>query len=351
MNVASNSHDSNGPNTRPGTKSNRLLFKRKGLIAALLLLVALVVAAGFIPVGGNKAAYDEPLNNNTEVTAMNLSSFSTAPPGLSLNLLFIHHSCGGQLMADVGPDKGQSCIYQTSTNGGSLRSLLQKEGYIVHEASYDSEVGGNTDIFDWPAKFKNDMGKVLQCDQQNAYFKDGRKNQIVVFKSCYPNNEFSGMGQEPGNPSGPDLTVSNAKAAYAALLPEFAKHPEVLFVAMTAPPIIGKLSPEPLWKFIARIILRRPLAPPSTSGHLARHFNNWLKAETGWLATYEHKNVVVFDYYDILTGHGKSNYAEFPSGGGNDSHPSTVGNTQAALAFVPFLNQAVRRAGLSAEAF
>ena len=351
MNVASNSHDSNGPNTRPGTKSNRLLFKRKGLIAALLLLVALVVAAGFIPVGGNKAAYDEPLNNNTEVTAMNLSSFSTTPPRISLNLLFIHHSCGGQLMADVGPDKGQSCIYQTSTSGGSLRSLLQKEGYIVHEASYDSEVGGNTDIFDWPAKFKNDMDKVLLCDQQNNYFKDGTKNKIVVFKSCFPNNAFTATGQEPGNPSGPDLTVANAKAAYAALLPEFAKHPEVLFVAMTAPPLVGSLKPEPLWKVIARAVLRRPISPPSTSGHLARHFNNWLKAETGWLATYEHKNVVVFDYYDILTAHGKSNYAEFPSGGGNDSHPNTVGNTQAALAFVPFLNQAVRRAGLSPEVF
>ena len=115
-------------------------------------------------------------------------------------------------MADVGPNNGQSCIYQTSVNGGSLRSLLQKEGYIVHEASYDSEVGNKTDIFDWPSKFKNDMDKVLQCDQQNRYFKDGRKNQIVVFKSCYPNSAFSGMGQEPGNPSGPELTVANAKA-------------------------------------------------------------------------------------------------------------------------------------------
>jgi len=140
--------------------------------------------------------------------------------------------------------------------------------------------------------------------------------------------------------------VANAKAAYTALLSEFAEHPEILFVAMTTPPVVGKLSPEPLWKFLARKILRRPLPKPSAAGHLAREFANWLKAETGWLATYKHKNVVVFDYYDILTAHGKSNYAEFPSGGGNNSHPNTVGNTQAARAFVPFLNKAVRRAGL-----
>jgi hypothetical protein len=351
MSFEPHSHDSRGPATRPGTAYPRLFFKHKGLVVGLLLLVALGIAAGFVSVGGNKAAYDEPLKNNTEVTAMNLSSFSTYPPGTNLHLLFIHHSCGGELMADVGRDKGQNCIYQTSANGGGLRSLLKKEGYIVHEAAYDSEVGGKTDIFDWPSKFKKDMDKVLLCDQQNTYFKDGTKNQIVVFKSCYPNNEFSDMGREPGNPSGQELTVSNAKAAYAVLLPEFAKHPEVLFVAMTAPPIVGRLSPEPLWKFLARKILRRPLSPPSTAGHLAREFNNWLKAETGWLETYEHKNVVVFDYYDILTAHGKSNYAEFPSGGGNDSHPNTVGNTRAAETFVPFLNQAVRRAGFSPEAF
>lgn len=341
MNFTPHTKDSNGKNTRPGTKANRMFFNRKGFIVALMLLAVLAV----IPVGGDKTEYDKPLNN-TEVDAMDLSSFSTNSPGTKLHLLFIHHSIGGQLVADKGRDNGKNCIYKTSPNGGGLRSLLQKEGYIVHEASYGSEVGGKTDIFDWPPKFKKDMDKVLQCDQQNTYFKRGTKNQIVVFKSCYPNNNFSDVGKEPGNPSGPELTVANAKAAYTALLSKFAEHTEVLFVAMTTPPIVGKLSPEPLWKSLARKILRRPLPKPSTAGHLAREFNNWLKSETGWLATYEHKNVVVFDYYDILTSRGKSNYAEFPSGGGNNSHPNTVGNTQAAKAFAPFLNQAVRRAGM-----
>jgi len=341
MNFASHTNDSNGKNTRKRTKANQMLLNPKGFIVALLFLVILAL----IPVGGDKTEYDKPLNND-EVDAMNLSSFPTNSPGAKLHLLFIHHSIGGQLMADKGRDNGENCIYETSPNGGGLRSLLQKEGYIVHEASYGSEVGGRTDIFDWPPKFKNDMDKVLRCDHQDTYFKGSTKNHIVIFKSCYPNNNFSDVGKEPGNPSGSKLTVANAKAAYIALLSEFAEHTEVLFVAMTAPPIVGKLSPEPLWKFLARKILRRPLPKPSTAGQLAREFNNWLKAETGWLATYKHKNIVVFDYYDILTAHGKSNYAEFPSAGGNNSHPNNVGNTQAARAFVPFLNQAVHRAGL-----
>ena len=55
---------------------------------------------------------------------------------------------------------------------------------------------------------------------------------------------------------------------------------------------------------------------------------------------------MVFDYYDILTDHGQSNLSRYATWGGEDSHPSREGNKLAAQAFVPFLNQAVRRLGL-----
>jgi hypothetical protein len=319
---------------------------RKRKYAIVLLVLCALGAIGFIPIGGVDAVLE--LNTPFKVNAMNLSEFSSARPAKSLNLLFIHHSCGGQLFADLGPDVHRSCIYKTSTNGGGLRERLRQEGYIVHEASYDSEVGAKTDIFDWQPKFQQQMDKVLVCDQQNSYFKDATKNNIIVFKSCFPNNEFSGEGQVPGNPRGKELTTANAKAAYAALLPEFAKHAEVLFIAMTAPPLVGSQNPEPFWKSLARIVLTKPRSSPSRAGNLARAFNNWLVADDGWLADYSPKNVVVFDYFDILTDHGKSNYAEFPSGSnGDDSHPNAKGNTRAAQTFIPFINQAVRRAGLS----
>jgi len=83
-------------------------------------------------------------------------------------------------------------------------------------------------------------------------------------------------------------------------------------------------------------------------GRRARTFNKWLKdTDNGWLSSYNLKNVVIFDYYDILTKEGKSNWAEYPTKDGQDSHPSSEGNTIAAEKFVPFLNKAVRRAGLS----
>ena len=82
------------------------------------------------------------------------------------------------------------------------------------------------------------------------------------------------------------------------------------------------------------------------SGPLARAFNHWLYDSNGWLQAYPLNNVVVFDYYDLLTEHGGSDFSVYPSGNGCDSHPSRSGNEKAARAFVPFLDQAVRRAGL-----
>lgn len=79
----------------------------------------------------------------------------------------------------------------------------------------------------------------------------------------------------------------------------------------------------------------------------ARTFNDWVKSPDGWLSGYPFQNVIVFDYFDQLTDQGASNVSRFPTLGGYDSHPSSEGNTKAAQAFVPMLNRAVRRAGLS----
>jgi len=324
----------------PARERNGMTMRKLlGLGIALAVLAAIMM----VPVGGGTMT---PGSSAPRVQAMDLSAFPATPPKAGLRLLFIHHSCGGHLFADSGERSGENCIYTTHPNGGGLRGLLVAQGYEVHEASYGSAIGEKTDIFDWPPKFAGMMEEILACDGQDKAYAGGQRNDIVAFKSCYPNSDFTGLGAPPGNPAGPELTVWNAKAAYAALLPEFAKHPGVLFVCLTAPPIVaGKLPPEPLWKSLARAVLKREREKPATSGPLAREFNNWLVAADGWLKDYSGKNVVVFDYYDILTAEGRSDYAEFPTGGGGNSHPSAEGNAKAARAFVPFLNQAARRAG------
>lgn len=276
--------------------------------------------------------------------AMNANYHQTKP----LQLLFIHHSCGGQLLADFGNNQGTNYIYLTHPNGGGLRARLEQNSCDVHEASYGSGIGEDTDIFDWLPKFQNDMEKILACDFQDARHACGCRNNIVVFKSCFPNNKFQSEGRPPGNAAGPELTLWNARAAYTALLEEFQEYPEVLFICMTPPPLAPKPALLPLWKWLVKNALGRSERRVA-GARLAREFNNWLSGSDGWLKDSHPANVAVFDYYDILTDHGASNFSRYPTGDGFDSHPSREGNQKATAAFLPFLDRAVRRAGLDRE--
>ncbi len=319
------------------------------LTLILALGVLLVVCLKFVKVGGADLSAD-PVNT-PPVEGLDLSSFSKDAPSHPLNLVFLHHSCGGQLLADSGSDEGSkpgSAIYASHPCGGGLRSALIGQGYSVHEASYGSSLGEHTDLFDWLPKFRDRMPDVLSCAGQDSKLEGESSNAIVVFKSCFPNNEFVGPGQDPGDANGKQLTVANAKATLRALLPEFKKHPEVLFVYVTAPPMAPKTPARNLFGAL-KDTLRGKASPESrrlTGSRLAREFNDWVYNREGWLANYPAKNVVVFNYYQILTADGASNLSRFCAPNGLDSHPNREGNAMAATEFTELLNRAVHRSGL-----
>ncbi len=279
-----------------------------------------------------------------QVTPIDLSKYSSEKPDQPLHLLFIHHSCGGQLFADKGEDVGENCIYQTHPNGGGLRRLLAENNYIVHEASYGSFIGADTDICHWNKKFRDDMDKVLTCKQQDESFEDETRNSIVVFKSCYPNSWLESDGEVPGDPDSCEKTTANYKATYRSLLSYFKEYPQTLFVVMSAPPLVKPVmyKRDRLINSVKNILGRSDTV--DKVGLRTREFNNWLKdMEHGWLKEYDLKNVVVFDLYDILTGYGKSNWSMYGSDNGRNSHPSSEGNSLASKEFVVFLNKALNR--------
>ncbi|MEA3357526.1 MAG: hypothetical protein U9Q67_03760 [Patescibacteria group bacterium] len=279
-----------------------------------------------------------------KVKEVDLSRYSNANPKNKQKILFIHHSCGGQWLADQGSENevfSKSRIYMAHPNGGGLRKLLEDNNYEVHEASYGSKIGDKTDICHWNAKFREQIDDILKCDMQDDLYDGLSKNQIVMFKSCYPNNQIESYGKEPGNPDSSSKTLANYKAAYNSILKYFRKYPDTLFVCITAPPLAQNI-PSRTKEFIKNVLGSENSV--KAMGIRAREFNNWLKdIENGWLSKYELKNVAVFDYYDILTNCGESNYSMYPTRGGKDSHPSSEGNSIAARTFLPFLNRAMNR--------
>lgn len=279
------------------------------------------------------------------VDGLDLSQYPATAPEKSVHLLFIHHSIGAQLLADKAPEPDAQRFYTKHPNGGGLRTLLEKNNYVVHEASFGSLIGNDTDICHWNIKFRDHMDKVLTCKDQDEFFTDGTRNKVVMIKSCYPNNHFMADGEEPGNPDSCERTLANARAAYKALLSHLQRQQDTLFIVLTAPPIA-----EPNQKRIKSLKKQGLIIgnePVVNIANRARVFNNWLKdPENGWLKGYPYKNVVVFDYYDILTDYGRTNWSAYPTREGLDSHPSSEGNTKTAQELVLFLNRALHRLGL-----
>ena len=277
---------------------------------------------------------------------------SIDPPADPVRLIFIHHSCGSNWLSD--------------SNGG-LGIALRDNNYYVSDTNYGwgpDSIGSSTDIGHWWLWFRGpDSTRYLNAlyaenGQQSAYSRMSTdvsgENEVIMFKSCYPNSALKGNINDPvpsidtnplrGQSCGSQYhTVANAKGIYIDLLEYFKTRPDKKFVVVTAPPLTD-----------------------ATYADNARAFNNWLVEE--WLIDYTVGNVFVFDFYNVLTTNGgdsntndsgletgnhhrwwngavqhktdgdndaNSNVLEYPTG---DNHPSKAGNEKATTEFVPLLN-------------
>ncbi len=251
-------------------------------------------------------------------------SFSTGGPESPVKLIFIHHSCGENWLSD---------------GDGGLGRALEKNNYFVSDTNYGwgpSNIGDRTDIVNWTEWFSSSetagyMNALLKENSRHSPYTrnmqdPGGHNRIIMFKSCFPNSELRGSPHDPPE-KGHGLTVANAKAIYNKLLSCFAKHPGLLFIAITAPPVQDK-----------------------TFSANARAFNSWLVHD--WLKGYKGCNVGVYDFYNTLTGpdnhhHINKNRVEHVYREGRntlyyaeagDDHPTSPGNRKATREFIPLLN-------------
>jgi hypothetical protein len=249
------------------------------------------------------------------------------PPTEPVKLIFIHHSTGENWLTDGYGDLGRT---------------LAQNNYFVSDTNYGwgpDAIGDRTDIPNWPEWFRSDQTPVYmkalfaESGQNSNYtrtFSDpGGENQVIMFKSCFPNSALEGSPNDPPDAHG-ELTVGHAKYVYNEILKYFATRPDKLFVVITAPPL-----------------------QDITYAKNARAFNEWLLKD--WLRenNYTQPNVVVFDFYTVLTGpdhhhryaNGQiervfqpgKNTSAYPSAP-DDDHPSVAGSRKATDEFIPLLN-------------
>ncbi len=234
------------------------------------------------------------------------------------NLIFIHHSVGENWL-------------NSGDGGGGLTSELNAQGYAVSDIYYgwsDADAygvtGDMTDTTDWPFWFNDSVMPYVYNETEtmtavNTLARADGENEIIMFKSCYPNSDVGS-------------SISDEQAIYTDLLEYFHARQDKLFILVTPPPMID-------------------IPVPSKT----RELSNWLfDRERGWLGSYDGDNVYVFDFYNVLThpsnhhmiqdgsevhiiGSSSANELYYDSSG--DDHPNGIGNTKATNEFVPLLNR------------
>jgi hypothetical protein len=279
----------------------------------------------FVMIGALALGWIGPVAAQTPSAPRAAAALDPTPPSHTVKLIFIHHSTGQNWLTD---------------DYGNLGKTLGQNNYFVSDTNYGwgpDGIGDRTDIPNWPEWFRSAstptyMNALYNESGHGDYYTrtladPGGQNQIIMFKSCFPNSALEGNPNDPPSADG-WLTVGHAKWVYNQILQYFGAHPEKLFIVITAPPL-----------------------QDGTYAANARAFNQWLVND--WLSdnNYTKTNVAVFDFYNVLTGPNNHhrylsgaiqhvytpgmNTLYYPSG---DDHPSVAGSQKATNEFVPWLN-------------
>jgi hypothetical protein len=306
----------------------------------------------------------------------------------SLVFNFFHHSCGGNLLAD------------------GLETGLSQLGYTLHSRIAEQYVYENndTDYRHWYKRFQRELGvkvgekyyryegpgvtptQEIPADEfmLTWYEYQAEKMDIIMFKPCYPgssvssydtscdgeghvvagtphsdngvnnfiylnstdsvSDSYSTVHWSHGSWSGAESSLAQLKVAYRGMLNIFVGHPNLLFIAMQAPPMCDLSEAE---------------------ARNCREFARWLRED--WLHQYDPAgtdafrdypltNVCTFDFHNAVAWTGNDpvldrEYAWFPVGGvpddtldttdaeelgenaGNEDHPEPWLNHRAAVIF------------------
>ncbi|MBN2081317.1 hypothetical protein JW859_03820 [bacterium] len=244
-------------------------------------------------------------STSTDTAATTAGAWRDTP----VSVLFIHHSCGSNLISqgDIRNEIGKFNqehgtrigFWDHGYNKQGLRDAQGKEA-----GCYDIP-GDNTNPDGLHALWTSGDETCVRCREQ--ILKD---HEVIAFKSCYPANAINS-----------DAKLEQYKKWYLEMRDFFGTQPQHKFVVVTSPPL-------------------HHLATTADDARRARAFANWLSGE--YLAG--QANVFCFDLYNELAE------ADQPSDTANmllrdfekdanesDSHPNNLANSLAGPKFARFL--------------
>jgi hypothetical protein len=295
------------------------LMKRLSVVMTILSFLILIACNDSKNTSTTNDSNDPSNDPTVEHVSTLLTDVDSSAPAETVKICFIHHSTGSAWIRD---------------SDGGLGTALNANNYYVTESDYgwdaevDDNLGNRTDTVHWPewftdAKMPYVYANNAHYDYTNTISDPAGENDIIMFKSCYPNSEVG-------------ASIDDEKQLYLDLLNYFEDHQDKMFVLIVPPP---------------EIVI--------DSGLLTRELANWLvDYENGWLSSYDYFNVHAFDYYNVLTdpnNHHRvmgNDVVHTVSGSpvdaaapnelyyytGTNNHPTDEGHQKATAEYVPLLN-------------
>jgi len=217
-------------------------------------------------------------------------------------IIFLHHSCGHNLIEQGGVRQGLTALgYEFYDHGYNSDGLRDASGMSTGR-SFDVP-GDNTDPDGIAAIFAQPLH-----DPPDNTFSHLMQYDVIAFKSCFPTSNIASDDQ-----------LDEYKSYYLSVRDRMDQYPDKVFIVVTQPPQV-------------------PGSSDSAEAARARALANWLKSDQ-FLAG--HPNLFTFDFFGHLAGDDNFLRAEYRFDD-YDGHPNERANREIGPLFVEFIDRAIR---------
>ena len=229
------------------------------------------------------------------------TSHALAQGSRPIRIIFLHHSCGQNLIEAGNVREGLSDL-----GYGFFDHGYNGEGLRLADSSFSGECFNVPDDNTDPDGFAAIFSQPLHDPPDNT-FSYLMEYDVIAFKSCYPTSNI-----------GDDEQLADYQSYYLSIRETVDHYPQKLFVIVTPPPQV-------------------PNNTDPDEAQRARTFADWLGSES-FLSG--HSNLVTFDFFDLLAGEDHTLQASYRVDEW-DAHPNDLANREIGPLFVAFLDTAI----------
>ncbi len=236
------------------------------------------------------------------LTLLVLLLFAVQPAlAQTTRIIFLHHSCGANLIEQGGVREGLTALgYEFYDHGYNDEGLRLADGSYTG-TNFDVP-GDNTDPDGYAAIFAQPLHE--PPDNTFSYL---MQYDVIAFKSCFPVSNI-----------GDDAQLAEYQSYYLAIRDRMDQYPEKIFIIVTQPPQV-------------------PGSSDSSEAARARTFANWLQSDE-YLSG--HPNIFVFDFFGLLAGDDNFLHSEYRVDN-YDAHPNDLANATIGPLFVTFIDDTI----------